>query len=61
MAVVGLAFHTSIWEAEAVRALSSRQTWSTNQVIGQAELHRENIPKQQRKKKYKKIHKQQKQ
>ena len=40
-ALVAHAFNPSTQKTEAVRSLSSRPTWSTEQVPGQSGLHRE--------------------
>ena len=48
--VVVHTFNPSTWEAETGRSLSSRPSWSTNQVPGQPGLHRETLsPKTQTK------------
>jgi hypothetical protein len=51
--VVAHAFNPSSWEAEAGGFLSSRPAWSTEQVPGQAGLHRETLPQKNKKKKKK--------
>ena len=46
--VVAHAFNPCTWKAEAGRYLSLRPAWSTEQVLGQPELHRENCLKNKR-------------
>jgi hypothetical protein len=47
MVVVVHTFDPSTWETEVGRSLSLRTTWSTEQVLGQPELHRETLSHKQ--------------
>jgi hypothetical protein len=51
LAVVAHTFNSGTWEAEAGGSLSSRPTWSTEQILGQPGLHRETLSQKTKQKK----------